>query len=117
MKIVDFLKKIDCDETSFQNKMNPYHSLTASCFWYMVSAEYYSYDFFLRNSPLDAANHVLNRVSKLPIPMPTRFIKNLHQSLPLEFETEEVHKYGQNLSEHLAHFIPSPFSNNKCENI
>jgi hypothetical protein len=85
VRIVDYLKKIDCDETGFQNKMNPFHSLTASCFWYMVSAEYYSYDFFHRNNPLDAANLVLNRVGKLPLQMPTRFIKLTRTGAPLEF--------------------------------
>lgn len=82
---MDYLKKIDSDESSFQNKMNPYHSLTATCFWYMISSEYYSFDFFSKNNPLDAANQVLNRVGKLPLLMPTRFIKTTRIGAPLEF--------------------------------
>lgn len=92
VRIIDYLKKIDCDEVSFQNKMNPYHSLTANCFWYMVSAEYFSYDFYARNNPLDAANQVLNRISKLAIQIPTRFIKYTRQGNNLEFQTDQVRK-------------------------
>ncbi len=95
---MDYLKKIDCDETSFQNKMNPYHSLTVACFWYMVNAEYYSYDFFLKNNPQEAANHILNRVAKLPIQMPTRFIKNTRQGNMLEFQTDEVKKQSDEIT-------------------
>lgn len=51
----------------------------------MVSAEYYSYDFFYRNNPLEAANQVLNRVAKLPLQMPTRFIKTTRTGALLEF--------------------------------
>lgn len=56
IKIIDYLKKIDCDETSLHNKMNPYNLLTATCFWYIVSAEYFSFDFFNNRNPNGAAN-------------------------------------------------------------
>lgn len=115
VKIVDYLKKIECDEVSFQNKMNPYHSLTANCFWYMVSAEYFSYNFFIRNNPLDAANQVLNRVSKIPIQMSTRFIKNTRQGNILEFQTEQVKKEAEQLTDYLSQLIPTPLSINKSE--
>jgi hypothetical protein len=68
--------------------MNPYHALTANCFWYMISAEYFSYDFFTRNNPTEASNMVINRVMKLPVPIPLRIIKNVHSGKILEFETE-----------------------------
>lgn len=58
--------------------MNPFHSLTATSFWYMISAEYFSYDFFARKNPSEAANNILNKVSKIPVQMPMRFIKNTH---------------------------------------
>lgn len=64
----------------------------------MVSVEYYGYDFFSKNNPLDAANQALNRVGKLPLQMPTRFIKNARQGGLLEFQTEEVKKQGEQLS-------------------
>jgi hypothetical protein len=51
----------------------------------MISSEYYSFDFFSKNNPLDAANQVLNRVGKLPLLMPTRFIKTTRIGAPLEF--------------------------------
>lgn len=93
--------------------MNPFHSLTATCFWYMVSAEYYSYDFFIRNNPLEAANQVLNRIGKLAIQMPTRFIKNTRQGSPLEFQTDQVKKEADELTEYLNQLIPLPLTTNK----
>lgn len=97
--------------------MNPYHSLTANCFWYMVSAEYFSYDFYSRNNPLEAANQVLNRVGKLPIQMPTRFIKNTRQGNILEFQTEQVKKEADELTDYLAQLIPAPMTINKNETL
>jgi hypothetical protein len=44
----------------------------------MISAEYYSYDFYARKNPSEAANAILNRVGKLPVQIPMRFIKNTH---------------------------------------
>ncbi len=58
--------------------MNPYHSLTATCFWYMISSEYYSFDFYGKKNPSEAAHAILNRVGKLPVQIPLRFIKNTH---------------------------------------
>ena len=60
--------------------MNPFHSLTAASFWYMVSAEYFSYDFFARKNPSEAAYNILNRVGKLSVQIPTRFVKNAHSN-------------------------------------
>ena len=51
----------------------------------MVSAEYFSYDFYARQNPSEAAYNILNRVSKLPIQMPTRFLKNIRRAQILEF--------------------------------
>lgn len=55
IKIIDYLKKIECDEASLHNKMNPYNLLTPTCFWYMVSAEYFSFDFFSGKNPQELA--------------------------------------------------------------
>jgi hypothetical protein len=56
--------------------MNPFHSLTASSFWYMVSAEYFSYDFYAKKNASEAANNILNKVGKLPLQIANRVIKS-----------------------------------------
>lgn len=56
--------------------MNPYNALTATCFWYAISAEYFSLDFFSKKNPHDAAVEILDRVQRLPLLMPNRVAKS-----------------------------------------
>ena len=55
--------------------MNPYNALTATCFWYAISAEYFGFDFFARRNPHDVATEVLDRIHKLPQIIPNRVNK------------------------------------------
>ncbi len=55
--------------------MNPYNALTATCFWYAVSAEYFSYDFFSRKNPHDVAMDIFDKVHKIPLTLPNRVLK------------------------------------------
>lgn len=55
--------------------MNPYNALTASCFWYAISAEYFSFDFFAKKNPHDLALEILDRVHKIPLQLPNRVLK------------------------------------------
>jgi hypothetical protein len=72
--------------------MNPYHSLTATCFWYAVSAEYYSYDFFNKRNTIDPAMEIMDKVSKIAMHLPNRLTKIEIKNGLLNFETEELAK-------------------------
>ena len=74
--MIDYLKKIEWDEANAQNKMNPFHAMTPSCFWFMVCAEYYSYNFYTRKNPNDLAHEYLDKVLKTPVPIIARVNKN-----------------------------------------
>ena len=87
IRIIDYLKKIDCDEASLHNKMNPYNLLTSTCFWYIVSAEYFSFDFFNNRNPNDAAIDILRRAQKIFVTMPQRIVKPIRIHGILDFET------------------------------
>lgn len=87
IKIVDYLKKIECDETSLHNKMNPYNLMTPTCFWFTVSAEYFSFDFFGSRNTHDLALDFLKRAQKTQITLPLRVIKPLRAETELEFES------------------------------
>lgn len=88
--------------------MNPYNALTANCFWYMVSAEYFSFDFFKRGDPLEVAQRILDKVQELPIQLPTRVLKmSLFKGL-LSFETEELVKVGVEMADKLSSMIQPP---------
>jgi hypothetical protein len=87
VRIIDYLKKIDYEEGSCQNKMNPYNALTPTCFWYAVGAEYYSFDFFARNNPHDTAMEILERVHRIPLLLPLRVMKYPQEHARLPFES------------------------------
>jgi hypothetical protein len=55
--------------------MNPYHGLTATCLWYAISAEYYSYDFFSKRNTIDPAMEIMDKVSKIAMNLPNRLTK------------------------------------------
>ena len=77
--MTEYLKKIEWDEANAQNKMNPYHAMTATCFWFLVCAEYYSYNFFAKKNSAEAAHEYMNRVIKMPVGIYSRvnkFTKN-----------------------------------------
>jgi hypothetical protein len=65
--------------------MNPYNALTATCFWYAVSADYFSYDFFSKKNPHDVSMEVLDKVHKFPLVFPNRVLKTPTESELLAF--------------------------------
>jgi hypothetical protein len=66
--------------------MNPYNALTATCFWYAVGAEYYSFDFFARRNPHDTAMEILDRVHRIPLQLSTRVLRTPTTAGLLAFE-------------------------------
>lgn len=55
--------------------MNPYNALTATCFWYAISAEYFSYDFYSKKNPHDVSMELLEKVHKIPLLFANRVVK------------------------------------------
>jgi hypothetical protein len=55
--------------------MNPYNALTATCFWYATSAEYFSFDFFSKKNSHDVAMDILERVHRISLTLPNRILK------------------------------------------
>lgn len=96
--------------------MNPYNALTATCFWYAVSAEFFSLDFSHKRNPHDVAHDILDKVQKLPLLLPNRTTKNYAGLPPLPFNHEELNKCGNDLSERINNFIPSALAT-RLENI
>jgi hypothetical protein len=94
VRIIDYLKKIDYDENSAQNKMNPYNALTATCFWYAVGAEYFSFDFFARRNPHDTAMEILDRAHRVPLLLSNRVLRNPTSPALLAFENAELNAIG-----------------------
>ena len=88
--------------------MNPYNALTASSFWYAIGAEYFSHDFFQGRPHHDNTGVFLDRIHRLPVPMPQRVTKNANFYPPLEFETEQLAHLGGKLAERMGPMIPSP---------
>lgn len=68
--------------------MNPYNLLTPTCFWYMISAEYFSFDFFSSRNAQEVALELLRKAQKTQIVLPLRFIKPQRAGGELEFESE-----------------------------
>ena len=62
--------------------MNPYNLMTPSCFWFMISAEYFSFDFFGGRNTHDLALDFLKKAQKTQIILPLRVLK------PQRIETE-----------------------------
>ena len=75
IRIIDYLKKIECDEASLHNKMNPYNLMTPACFWFTVSAEYFSFDFFSNRNTHDLALEFLKKAQRTQINLPLRIIR------------------------------------------
>lgn len=76
MRIIDYLKKIEWDQQNAQNKMNPYHFMTAQCFWFVICAEYFSYNFFSKKHPEEAVAEIMDKVRRVNYPIPQRISKN-----------------------------------------
>jgi hypothetical protein len=55
--------------------MNPYNALTATCFWYAISAEYFGYDFYSKKNPHDVSMELLEKVHKIPLLFANRVMK------------------------------------------
>jgi hypothetical protein len=109
IRIVDYLKKIEWDQQNAQNKMNPYHFMTAACFWFVVCAEYFSYNFFMKKNPEEAVQEVMARVNRLNYPVPTRFSKNFMVEPPHpypNFETKGLLDASEKVTEVLKDMIP-----------
>lgn len=66
---------------SLHNKMNPYNLLTPTCFWYMISAEYFSFDFFNNKNPQQTALEFLKKAQKTQIILPLRVLKPLKTNI------------------------------------
>lgn len=98
--------------------MSPYNALTATCFWYAVSSEFFSYDFSAKRHANDTANELFEKIQKLPLPIPNRVIKtvNANPSL-LESETEELNRLGCEMSERMATMIPAQLLTYRAESI
>jgi len=74
--------------------MNPYNALTATCFWYSIGAEYFSFDFFNRKNSHDIAMEILDKVHKLPLVLPHRVVKIPLAPFLLNFESPELNLLG-----------------------
>ena len=55
--------------------MNPFHSMTPTCFWFSICAEYCSYNFFGKRRGNDAVHDYLNKVIKMPVGICSRISK------------------------------------------
>jgi len=110
-RIIDYLKKIEWDQQNAQNKMNPYHFMTAQWFWFVVCVEYFSHNFFGRKSTEDAAAEVMARVARLNYPVPQRISKNTMMDLPKPyspaFETDALLKLSERVGEVLKEVVPT----------
>ena len=65
--------------------MNPYNALTATCFWYAISADYFGYDFFAKKNSHDVSMEVLDKVHKIPLVFPNRVLKTPTETELLAF--------------------------------
>lgn len=75
--------------------MNPFNALTATCFWYAISAEFYSFDFFSsKKTSHDVAMDQLEKVQKIPLSLSNRVAKTANEPGLLNMETEELKKLG-----------------------
>ena len=72
--------------------MNPFNALTATCFWYAISAEFYSFDFFSRRNPHDVAMEQLEKVQRQPLPLANRITKTNASPALLDMETEQLNR-------------------------
>lgn len=68
--------------------MNPYNALTATSFWYTVSAEFFSFDFFNKKNPHDIAMDFLEKINKMPLFLSNRVLKTTIANEFLSFETK-----------------------------
>jgi hypothetical protein len=108
IKIIDYVKKIECDEQALHNKMNPYNLLTPACFWFSISAEYYSYDFFNHGNPTEAAVDILKKCQKTHITLPQRILKPIRNELCPDFETRYLKEVSKPVTDKLINLIPNP---------
>lgn len=65
--------------------MNPYNALTATCFWYAISAEYFSFDFNSKKGSHDASMEILEKIQKLPLLLANRTMKTIYNPSLVEF--------------------------------
>jgi hypothetical protein len=111
VRIIEYLKKIEWDQQNSQNKMNPFHFMTAQCFWFVICAEYFSYNFFTKKNAEEAATEVMSKVTRINYPVPLRISKNTMMELPKPynppFETNALLKLSEKVSEALKEVVPS----------
>jgi hypothetical protein len=109
MRIVDYLKKIEWDQQNAQNKMNPYHFMTAHCFWFVVCSEYFSCNFFSKRNAEDAINEIMSKIHRINYPIPMRISKNMLE-VPRTNSTPEFDRLSglsARVTETLKDIIPS----------
>jgi hypothetical protein len=112
MRIVEYLKKIEWDQQNVQNKMNPYHFMTAHCFWFVVCSEYFSYNFFSKRNPVDAINEITSKINRINYPIPLRISKNMIEIPPHPHPTVESNsllQLSERITETLKEVIPSVY--------
>ena len=88
--------------------MNPYNLMSPACFWFTVSAEYFSFDFFGGRNTHDLALDFLKKAQKTQITLPLRVIKPQRAEVDLEFETEELKTVSEPVTDKLLSLIPLP---------
>ena len=88
--------------------MNPYNLLTPASFWFAVSAEYYSYDFFNHGNPTETAVDILKKCQKRQITLPQRILKPIRSDLYPDFETRSLKEISKPITDKLINLIPNP---------
>ena len=72
--------------------MNPFNALTATCFWYAISAEYFGFDFNSKKNVHDSSLDILEKVQKLPLLISNRTIKTQYNPGHAESEPDDLSK-------------------------
>lgn len=84
--------------------------MTAACFWFVVCAEYFSYNFFARRSPEEAIAEIMSKVNRINYPIPLRISKNalIDKSL-LEADVQPTKHAGvvEKITDYLKDLIPN----------
>lgn len=90
--------------------MNPYNALTATCFWYAVSAEYFSFDFNSKKNSHDVALEILEKIQKLPLVLANRTLKNTYCPSLSEPQSDELQRLAIEMSEKMSNLTPAPLA-------
>ena len=93
---MDYLKRIEWDQSTSIHKMNPFQYLTPSCFWFWVCAEYFSLNMGSKKTNSEAVVEAMNKINKIRYPIPTRLGKmtGLHhvETRALQLETPKLNR-------------------------